>query len=156
MPTPAELADAYLRGAAAARAAVAGMTRDQMLARPVPGRWSTLEVLCHVADFEPVYADRFKRIIAYANPLVLDADETLFQKALFYQDRDPAEELELIGVVRRNMAGIIRRLSPEQLTRTGVHSARGLVTLGQLIDLQVKHLNHHLPFIAEKRQALGV
>ena len=40
------------------RNAVAGMTREQLVARPVPGRWSTLEVVCHVADFEPILADR--------------------------------------------------------------------------------------------------
>ena len=48
MPTPADLADAYLQGAADLRAAVAGMTREQFVARPVPGKWSTLEVLCHL------------------------------------------------------------------------------------------------------------
>jgi hypothetical protein len=33
------------------------MTREQLLARPVPGKWSTQEVVCHLADYEPIYAD---------------------------------------------------------------------------------------------------
>lgn len=156
MPSPADLAAAYYQGAAAIRAAVAGLTRDQLLARPVAGKWSSLEVVCHMADFEPVYADRFKRIIALDHPLLMDADEARFAAALGYHDRDVGEELEAIEVVRRNMAGIIRRLKPEQLARTGVHSARGVVTLESLIQAQINHMNHHLPFIAEKRRALGV
>ncbi len=82
MPTPQELADQYLAGAAQLRAAVAGMTRDQLLARPVAGRWSTMEVLCHLSDFDLVLADRMKRIIAMAAemPLLLVADEDLFVK----------------------------------------------------------------------------
>lgn len=36
-----------------------------------------------------------------------------------------------------------------------VHSTSGLVTLRQLVLQAVRHLRHHLPFIAEKRAALG-
>ena len=52
--SPNELADQYLAGAAQLRAAVAGMTREQLVARPVAGKWSTLEVVCHVSDFDPI------------------------------------------------------------------------------------------------------
>jgi hypothetical protein len=51
------LIDAYLGGIEVLRRAVAGMTPEQLRARPVPGRWSTLEVVCHLADFEPIYAE---------------------------------------------------------------------------------------------------
>jgi hypothetical protein len=47
------------------------MTRDQLLARPVPGKWSTQEVVCHLADYEAVYADRMKRVIALDEPELL-------------------------------------------------------------------------------------
>ena len=50
------LIDNYLAGIQTVRGAVAGMTREQHLARPVPGRWSTLEVLCHLADPDDVDA----------------------------------------------------------------------------------------------------
>ena len=69
-----QLADAYVQGAADLRAAVTGMTRDQLTARPVPGKMSTLEVVCHVADFEPVFAERMKRVIAFDNPPLLAAE----------------------------------------------------------------------------------
>ena len=64
--------DAYLGGIEVLRLAVAGMTPEQLVARPVPGRWSTLEVVCHLADFEPIYADRMKRVIATDRPLLLE------------------------------------------------------------------------------------
>ena len=50
------LIEQYLAGPGLLRRAVAGMTRDQLLARPVPGKWSTQEVVCHLADYEPIYA----------------------------------------------------------------------------------------------------
>ena len=63
-----QLIDSYLAGARTLRQAVAGMSREQLRARPIPGKWSTLEVVCHLADFEPVFADRMKRVIALDRP----------------------------------------------------------------------------------------
>ncbi|MDB5307015.1 MAG: yfiT 3 [Gemmataceae bacterium] len=157
MSTSEQLADTYLKGAADLRAAVAGMTRDQLTARPVPGRWSTLEVICHIADFEAVLAERMKRIIALGdNPLLLVADENLFLEKLRYHDRDAEEELALIDATRKQMARIIRRLTPDQLQSTGVHSKKGLITLEKAIQTATNHVTHHLPFVAEKRKALGL
>lgn len=155
--TAADLADVYLQGAADLRAAVAGMTHDQLLARPIDGRMSTLEVVCHVADMEGVMADRMKRVVAYDDvPLLLVADEDLYLKELHYHDRDPAEELAMVDAIRGQMARVIRRLTPAQFQRPGVHSKKGLVTLEQVIRGATNHIQHHLPFIAEKRKALGV
>jgi len=44
------LIDEYLAGPQLLRQAIAGMSREQLLARPIPGKWSTLEVICHLAD----------------------------------------------------------------------------------------------------------
>ena len=157
MPSPAELAEQFLVGASTLRKAVQGMTREQLLARPVPGRWSTLEVVAHLADFDPVIVDRIKRIIALGDiPLLLAADDNLYVKTLAYHDRDVEEELALIEATRRQAARIIRTLRPEQLELTGVHNKRGLLTLEKVIQLGINHIPHHVTFIAEKRKALGV
>lgn len=156
MPTAAEFAAAYRQGAADLRAAVAGMTRDQLLARPVPGKWSTLEVVAHIADFEPILVERMKRIIALDNPKLLAADENLFVKELHYHDRDVNEELAVVDATRAAMARIIEKLTPEQLARTGEHSIKGPVTLASVIQGAINHVNNHRPFIAAKRAALGI
>ncbi len=157
MPTPSELADNFLAGATALRQAVRGMTREQLVARPVPGRWSTLEVVCHIADFDPVLIDRMKRIIALDGPpLLLAADENQYIKTLAYHDRDVEEELMLVESGRKQMARIIRTLKPEQLQRTGCHNVKGLQTLEQIIQTATNHIPHHLKFVAEKRKALGI
>lgn len=157
MPTAADLADNYLRGPAELRAAVAGMTRDQLVARPIPGRWSTLEVVAHLADFEPVFVERMKRVLAYDDPpQLLAADENLFFQSLRYHDRDAAEELAVVEATRASAARLIRGLTPAQLARTGVHSLKGPMTLEQVIRTVTGHIAHHVPFIHEKRAALGL
>src|SRR5207253_4114349 len=106
---------------------------------------------------EAVFAERMKRIIALGpTPLLVAADEKLFTKELKYHDRDADEELALVGATRGQMARIVRRLAPEQLHLTGVHTAAGLVTLEKVIQTAIDHVQHHLSFVTEKRKALGI
>lgn len=154
--TVSEQLDAYLAGPAQLRAAVAGMTREQLLARPVSGKWSTLEVVCHVADFEPVYTERIKRVLATDDPPLLAADEGLFAEHLAYQDRDVEEELRTVEAVRAAMGRLLRHVPEAAFGRTGRHSERGPLTVAQLLASVTNHLPHHVKFITEKRAALGM
>lgn len=156
MAKMSDLIDAYLAGVDELRAAIAGMTREQMLARPVPGKWSTLEVVAHLADFDPVYAERMKRVIALERPTFLEADESLFAKSLAYHERDAEEELALMDLTRRQMARTLRLLPDDALARVGIHNTRGERTLADLIQGVIDHVRSHLPHIAEKRKVLGV
>jgi hypothetical protein len=154
--THSTLIEQYRAGPAKLSAAVAGMTREQLAARPVAGKWSTLEVLCHIADFEPVYADRMKRVLAEDNPLLLSGDPDLFQARLAYSQRDAAEELAVVESVRAQMARVLMTLSERDFSRTGKHSADGPLSLGVLLERITNHIPHHLKFIEDKRQALGM
>jgi hypothetical protein len=151
-----ELIDSYVAGADQIRKAVAGMTREQLRARPVPGRWSALQVVAHIADFEPILAERMKRIISHERPLLMVADENLFVNELAYDDRDVNEELAVIDSTRKQMARILRKLPPEKAAKAGVHSQKGLVSLEAVLTSAVNHIPHHLKFIEEKRRALGM
>lgn len=156
MSTFPQQIDAYLNGPPSLRRTVSGMTREQLVARPIPGKWSTLEVVCHLADFEPILADRMKRIIAEDRPALLGANESRFAATLAYHDRDLAEELAIIEQTRQQMARILRTLKPEVMSRIGVHNERGPLTLEQLLASATNHLPHHQKFILEKRRALGL
>ena len=152
----ADLIAAYERGIDDLRSAVAGMTHEQVLARPVPGKWSTVECVGHLADTEVFFTDRIVRTVAMDRPLLMSADEKLYVERLDYQSFDLDEQLALFTALRRHAARILRAQPPEAWSRTAVHSQSGLLTLRQLVLQAVRHLRHHLPFIAEKRAALGI
>jgi uncharacterized damage-inducible protein DinB len=156
MATLPQLIDSYLDGVLILRQAVAGMSRDQLLARPVPGKWSTLEVVCHLADFEPIFADRMKRVVALDRPPLVGADENRFAATLAYHERDLNEELTLVEQTRRQLARILRTVPGEALARVGIHNERGPLTLEGLLTGAINHITHHVKFIREKRQALGL
>ena len=146
----------YAAGPEALRKAVAGMSAQQARARPIAGKWSTLEVVCHLADFDPILADRMKRIIAEDKPQLIGADEKHFAAALAYDKRDLDEELTIIEKTRSQLARILRTLPAEALNRVGVHNERGPMTLERMLTTATNHIPHHLKFIQEKRHALGL
>jgi len=149
------LIDDYLAGSQLLRQAVAGMSREQLLTRPIPGKWSTLEVICHLADFEIVGADRIKRVIAENEPTLLGGDQNLFAARLAYHQRDAEEELLLIETIRQQVARILRTLKPEDFRRRGIHSEAGPLTLEAFVQRSTGHIPHHVRFIEEKRKALA-
>ena len=152
----ADLISAYEQGVEELRAAVAGLTGEQLRSRPVAGRWSTLEVVCHLADAEQFFADRLKRTAAMDRPLLLGADGPRYPEPLRYQEHDLQQELDLVAVTRLQAARTLRLVAPDAWRRTAVHSETGLVTLRQLLRHAINHLRHHLRFVAEKRAALGL
>ena len=148
--------DAFAAGPQILRDAVKGMSREQLLARPVPGKWSTLEVVCHLSDFEIVYADRMKRIIAEDRPTLPDGDENLFAARLAYHARELEEELQVFTSIRAQVTRLLRLQKDADFSRIGNHSAAGPLSLQQFIERAANHVKHHAQFIAEKRAALGV
>lgn len=135
---------------------MAGLTGEQLRSRPVAGKWSALEVVCHVADCEQFFADRMKRTLAMDRPLLLGADGFRYLEPLRYQEHDLEQELDLVTVTRRQMAHTLKLVAVDAWHRTAVHSETGLVTLRQLLLHAINHLRHHLRFVAEKRAAMAV
>jgi uncharacterized damage-inducible protein DinB len=149
------LIEEYLAGPATLTAAVTGMTEEQLRARPIAGKWSTAEVVCHLADFEPIYADRMKRVIAENEPTMFGGDPDVFAARLAYAARDIREELSIIENTRRQMARILRTLKPEDFQRRGIHSEAGPLTLETLLRRAIEHIPHHVRFIEEKRRSMA-
>jgi uncharacterized damage-inducible protein DinB len=156
MAATSRLIEAYLEGPISLRSVVADLSPEQLRAHPVPGKWSVLEVVCHLVDSEQAWCHRMKRVIAEPRPLLIGYDEHRFATSLAYHDRDLEQELALLEGMRKQMACILRTLPEAAWSFTGVHSERGLMTLEDLLRAEAEHIPHHLGFIIEKRRALGL
>jgi uncharacterized damage-inducible protein DinB len=149
-----DLLTAYAAGPATLRAAVRDLTAEQLRARPISGQWSTLEVVCHLADAEALFAERMKRVLCENRPALLYSDPTNQPSVLVYHERDLDEELRLIELLRAQMTRILRTQPESAWQRVGVHSKEGERTLEQLLRKGVEHLQHHVAFIDAKRRVL--
>jgi hypothetical protein len=57
----ATLIDNYLAGPKQLRDAIDGMTNEQIDAAPIPGKWSTRQVICHITECDVRLARRSPR-----------------------------------------------------------------------------------------------
>lgn len=152
---PGEMIQRYADGPRLLRQAVDGMSASELDAAPIAGLWSSRYVVCHIADFEIVYADRMKRVIAEREPSFFGGDPDVFAVGLAYAQRDVAEELQLVEAIRRQMVHILRSLGEADFGRIGHHNEAGPLSLAALLQSVTDHLRHHTRLIEDKRAALG-
>jgi uncharacterized damage-inducible protein DinB len=150
-----ELVEQYAAGADRLAQTIVGLSRDDLAALPVPGTWSIQQIVLHVMDSDLISSDRMKRVIAEENPTLIGYDESAFARSLFYEALDAGLAADVFAKNRRLTSEILRRLPEEAFDRFGAHSERGRVTLTQLVQGMVDHLEHHLRFLREKRRLLG-
>ncbi len=152
----AELIAAYRNGPATLRQAVSGMDPDSLRARPIAGKMSSLEVLCHIVDSDQFMCDRIKRTIATDKPMLMGVESADYPGPLSYHERDPELDLRLLEVQREQLAADLERLAPDAWERTANHSENGVQTLHEIFHHAVEHLEDHVERIAEKRAAMGL
>ena len=150
-----ELIEEYAAGTGRLAASIIGLNREHLNAFPVPGTWSIQQIVLHMMDSDLIASDRMKRVAVEDNPTLMGYDETAFGRGLFYDQLDTGMACEVFEKNRLLTAEILRRLPETAFARTGNHSERGRVSLQDLLDTYVGHLEHHLKFIHEKRRLLG-
>jgi hypothetical protein len=149
------LIDEYARGAKLLCDAMQSANSVDADARPIAGKWSIREVVCHLADSEILYADRMKRVIAEDSPTFFGADPDLFCPALACSQRPLENELAVVTAIRAHMLPILRSCAANDFQRTGVHSVDGPLTLEKLLERVTGHIPHHVAFIEEKLKAMA-
>jgi uncharacterized damage-inducible protein DinB len=149
------LIDDYVAGGAKLRQSIAGLSREDLTARPGPGKWSIQELVLHLADSDSISIDRMKRILTEENPPLLYADETAYVDRLFSHDQSLEDALTLFEVGRRQFARVLKKLPNEAFERVGTHNRKGPVTMGAMVKSYIDHVDHHLKFLYDKRANLG-
>ena len=150
-----DLLAAYTAAADSIRKAIAGLSREDMLARPIAGKWSSHEVVIHLRDADESFAHRMKRIVAEDEPAYAAWSENRFIERLRYHEQSAEEAIKTIELLHNQLLVIFRPLPPEAFDRVGLHAERGRQTLTEVLTYATWHVEHHLSFVAEKRAAMG-
>ena len=109
------------------------------------------QVLVHLQDAETAFADRVRRIVAEENPPLMAWDENKFVERLKYDEQSAEDAAALIGLLRRQLTRVLRKLSDADCQRAGQHSQAGRQTVTDVLVKANWHLDHHLKFIRDKR-----
>jgi hypothetical protein len=140
---------------AALRAAVRGLTDEQLAIPYRPGGWTVRQVVHHVADSHMNGLIRTKLALTEANPTIKPYDENAWVQlpdALF-----PIEiSLGILDGIHARWVEVLRSLSVEQLQRTFVHPEHGLtMTIGYQVQNYGWHCRHHVAHITALRRREG-
>ncbi len=111
--------------------------------RPAPGKWSTAEILAHLADTEIVASWRIRSILGSPGTPLQAFDQDTWVTAGHYDRRDPRKSLELFRVLREVNLALYKTLTPQQWKHHGMHAERGVETVERTVRLFAGHdLNH--------------
>jgi uncharacterized damage-inducible protein DinB len=149
-----QLIDEYERAAGKLRDAVAGLTPGQLNATPIPATWSIQQIIVHLMDADLIWTDRAKRVIAEDHPTLLAYDQSRFAAALHYELWPADEAITIFELNRKNFAKVLRALPDAALQRKGMHNEAGEMSLADMLPRIVRHVEHHLPFILQKRKMI--
>lgn len=142
-------------GPARYRAAIAGLGRASLSARPEPGKWSIQEVLSHLADTEMAYGWRFRMMLAHDRPVLVPFDQDAFVEQLGSARQDPKAALARYAALRASLLELLGLVTAEQLDRSGMHGELGEIKAGWVVERLAQHDAAHLKQIARLRRALA-
>jgi len=123
---------------------LAGATTALVDWRPASGDWSARENLAHLARHGTVFLERLDRILNEDTPKL----------GRYRAEDDPEwpqwsglpldEVLRRLKAARRRLIAWVRAVSPDQMSRTGLHPAFGAMTIPQWLEFFLLHEAHHL------------
>jgi hypothetical protein len=123
------------------------------LRRPAnDGGWGVVEILAHLRDWEAIYFERARRIVAESHPHLPGVDDTLWPIERDYRGQDPHESLEQFAAARGETVAFLRSLPSEAWMRTGEHGYYGTISLQWMGDHICTHDDEHAQ---QAREALA-
>jgi hypothetical protein len=142
----------YRDGYAAIAEALVKITPEELDARPGPDRWTTREIIHHLADSEMTSAVRLRRLIAEDRPAIQGYDQNEFARRLHY-DRPYETSLELFKYARLATAELLECMTDAEWQREGTHSEMGRYTVDTWLKIYAEHAHKHARQIRAARNA---
>ena len=118
----------------ALKASLKGLSKKVLLWTPAPGKWSILEILCHMRDMErEAYIERYTRILSEDEPKLPDLSGDSLAIVRAYRSQKAPEVVREWVALRRQTLQLLRKAGKAQWARAGVHETAGRLTMEDLI-----------------------
>lgn len=137
------------------RAAVAGLSDEQLDTPYRDGGWTVRQVVHHIADTNTVLAVRLRMIAAEPEPPLQPFDETMWAELPDARSGAVEPSLMLLDGLHQRMAALLGALADEQWARVGRHPVAGPSPLDRIVEMYTWHGDHHIGHITSLRQRRG-
>ena len=140
---------------AALRAAVKGLTPDQLETPYREDGWTVRQVAHHVPDSHMNAYVRFKLALTEDVPTIKPYAEDRWAQLTDTQSTPVEVSLALLESLHSRWVNLLRSLRSEDWKRTFRHPELGLVTLEKNLALYAWHGRHHIAHVSELRKRMG-
>ena len=155
--TPAErraAIDALAVAPDALRAAVRGLTDEQLDTPYRDGGWTVRQLVHHVADSHINAYIRFRLGLTEDNPTIKPYDQDAWVK-LPDCTLPVAVSLDLLESVHGRLVALLRATPEAAFARTIQHPENGPMTLDQMLGVYSWHGRHHTAHVTALRERMG-
>jgi len=137
------------------RAAITGLSKDQMDTPYREGGWTVRQVLHHIPDSHLNAYVRFKLALTEDKPTVKTYDEAKWAELADTRVTPPEVSLTLLESLHQRWVKVLEAMSSEDFARQFNHPEHGLMTLDHLLALYAWHGPHHVAHITTLRERRG-
>jgi uncharacterized damage-inducible protein DinB len=150
-----EMIDQIEETPARLRAAVAGLTPEQLDTPYRPGGWTVRQVVHHVPDSHLNAYVRFKLGLTEQEPAVKTYEEALWAELPDTRTVPVEVSLDLLENLHRRWVALLRSLPATDYERSVLHPSLGVLSLDQLLGMYAWHGRHHTAHVTSLRERMG-
>jgi uncharacterized damage-inducible protein DinB len=137
------------------RAAVAGLSKEQLDTPYRPEGWTVRQVTHHVPDSHLNAYLRTKLALTEDEPTIKPYKENLWAELEDSRATPIEVSLSLLDAVHHRWVLLLRSLAEVDFKRTFRHPEMGVMDLNTLVQLYAWHGRHHVAHVTKLRERMG-
>jgi hypothetical protein len=137
------------------RAAIAGLSPEQMDTPYRPGGWTVRQVVHHVPDSHLNAYVRLKLGLTEDEPMIRLYKEERWAELVDSRETPVEVSLTLLEAVHYRMDLLLRSMGAQDFARTFRHPEHGALPLDWLLAMYAWHGRHHAAHITSLRERMG-
>jgi uncharacterized damage-inducible protein DinB len=137
------------------RAAVKGLSQQQLDTPYRPGGWTVRQVVHHVPDSHLNAYVRFKLALTEEEPTIKPYAEDRWAQLADTQATPVEVSLAMLDSLHDRWVRLLRSLKPQDWKRTFRHPELGVMNLERILALYAWHGRHHVAHITALRERNG-
>jgi uncharacterized damage-inducible protein DinB len=136
------------------RAAIAGLSREQLETPYRPDGWTVRQTVHHLADSHVNAYIRFKLALTEDRPTIKPYLEKRWALLEDGRSADPEVSLRLMEAIHERWTMVLGSLELEAFARRLNHPDNGIMSLDDLLQMYEWHGRHHIAHITSLRQRM--
>ncbi|MGH7596991.1 MAG: YfiT family bacillithiol transferase [bacterium] len=137
------------------RAAIKGLTEQQLDTPYRPGGWTVRQVVHHIPDSHLNAYTRFKLALTEEEPTIKPYNEKLWAELDDVRNTPIEVSLQLLEALHKRWVILLQSLKPEDFACTLLHPDNGVMKLDTVLRLYAWHGRHHVAHITSLRERMG-